>query len=324
VRLTAVELLEHCGEARLEPEPIDVAESSAWEERWVELRRPWAVVDTSELGASGRIRISDAGRLYASGHELGAAREPPQLWTLEGLDASAERWLAEGQLSAALRLGAQSDSVTGVLLSSVQRRLLVSGVPAFHAEADPGLSARPEHDVRVAALNLDNYFISTGTRGAATPLELSRQRTKLVSLLAALDADVLAFTELQNQGDAALGDLLDGLRARSPDQLDYRFEERGDPGPDALRVGIAYRAARVSAEAPARFAAAPEGRRSPLLQSFTAGALRFTLAVVHLKSKRCDGGPQVLSAEGCGAAERAAEVAALLQDIAALPAATGA
>lgn len=321
VRLTGLELLEHCGEARLEPEPIDAAASPEWEERWVELRRLWTVVDTSELGASGRIRISDTGRLYAGGHELDSAREAPQLWTLEGLDASLEHWLAEGQLSATLRLGAQSDSLAGVLLSSSQRRLLVSGTPAFRAEANPELRARPERGVRVAALNLDNYFVSPGARGAATQLELSRQRAKLVSLLAALDADILALAELQNQGGDALGDLLDGLRERSPDQLDYRFEEQGDTGPDALRVGIAHRAARVSAEGPARFAAAPEGRRPPLLQSFAAGPLRFTLAIVHLKSKRCDGAPQVLGAEGCGAAERAEEVTAVLADIAALPAA---
>jgi predicted extracellular nuclease len=321
VRLTALELLEHCGEARLEPEPIDAGVSSEWEERWVELRRLWTIVDTSELAASGRIRISDGGRLYAVGHELGTAHAAARLWTVEGLEANVEHWLAADQLSATLRLGAGSDALTGVLLSSSERRLLASGAPAFHAEAAPELRTRPERGVRVAALNLDNYFVSTGGRGAATPLELSRQRAKLISLLAALDADILALAELQNQGDDALNDLLDGLRARSPDQLDYRFEEQGDPGPDALRVGIAHRAARVSADGPARFASAPEGRRPPLLQSFAAGPLHFTLAVVHLKSKRCDGAPQLLSAEGCGAAERAEEVTTLLADIAALPAA---
>lgn len=321
VRLGALELLEHCGEARLGPEPTDASLSAAWEGRWVELHGPWTVVDTSELGASGRIRLSDAGRLYAPGHELGATRPAAPLWTLEGLDSEVERWLAEDQLSETLRLGAQTQTLRGVLLSSSARRLLTSSDPALHAEAAPELRPRPASAVRVAALNLDNYFVSTGARGAATPLELSRQRAKLVSLLAALDADILALTELQNQLDDALADLLDGLRAHAPDTLDYHFESQGDAGPDALRVGIAYRTARVSAEGPARFASAPEGRRPPLLQSFEAGALRLTLAVVHLKSKRCDGAPQVLGTEGCGADVRADEVTELLAHLAALPSA---
>src|SRR5690606_37272602 len=50
--------------------------------------------------------------------------------------------------------------------------------------------------LRVASLNVLNYFTTLGSRGADTPLELRRQREKLVATLLALDADVAGLIEL--------------------------------------------------------------------------------------------------------------------------------
>ena len=78
------------------------------------------------------------------------------------------------------------------------------------AASEPRAPARARDGaMRVAAWNLENFFNGDGvgggfpTRGAATAAELERQRARIVETLAAIDADVYALVELENDGVGA-------------------------------------------------------------------------------------------------------------------------
>src|SRR5690349_16432877 len=89
--LSALELVQPCGHAALEPSELQLsaAEAERWEGSWLRSRQTWTLLDTSELERSGRVRVSAQGRAYAAGHPLGAETE---LWTLEGLSPASHAW----------------------------------------------------------------------------------------------------------------------------------------------------------------------------------------------------------------------------------------
>lgn len=164
--------------------------------------------------------------------------------------------------------------------------------------------------LRIATFNTLNYFTTLADsgricgpsadracRGAHTAGELERQRDKLVSALAAMDADIVALVEIENHpADAALADLVGGLNAVAGTGA-YAAIDTGTIGSDTIKVALVYRPAAVSpvggfaildASVDARF---DDGLNRPVLaQAFeeVASAERFTIAVNHLKSKASD------------------------------------
>ena len=195
----------------------------------------------------------------------------------------------------------------------------------------PSTPPRVGGTLRVGAANLLNYFDSFGAgacrgglegralecRGADDAAEFERQAAKTVALLHGLDADVLAVTELENDGyraDSAIEDLrrrLAGARATADTDeaaamgawafvdADAGTGRIDALGRDAIKVGLLYRPAAVrpigrpavlNAGAFGRFrtASGTTGRNRPALaQTFEerASGERFTLVVLHLKSK---------------------------------------
>jgi predicted extracellular nuclease len=133
-------------------------------------------------------------------------------------------------------------------------------------------------------------------RGAASAEQHARQLAKLVLSVQALDPDVAALMELENDGigpDSALAQFVDALNAAGPHQ-DWRFVAPSEgPGTDSIRVGIIYRHSRVSpVGGPATTRAGPFANRSraPLAQAFRAGnGPVFVVVANHFKSKGgCD------------------------------------
>lgn len=148
--------------------------------------------------------------------------------------------------------------------------------------------------LRVASLNVLNYFTTLRSRGASSPLELDRQRTKLVATLAALDADIVGLIELENQ-PAALDDLVAALNDVVGSRA-YAAIRTGVLGGDEITVGLIYR--RTSVAPAGAFAVLdndfdPSFRdhhnRPVLAQTFVdADGKALTVAVTHLKSKGSD------------------------------------
>ncbi|MEO8183537.1 MAG: ExeM/NucH family extracellular endonuclease [Deltaproteobacteria bacterium] len=340
--LARVELLEPCGHAALAARALaldglaldDLAldgtvDAEEWEGMWIRPRADWTLLDTSALESRGELGISPSGRAYAPGHPLGQAATASSVWKLLGMADRARSWLATGELSEHLRLGARASELTAVVLSGSPPTLLATEPVDFRAPPPARLKPRPPGALRVAALNLDNYFVQPGTRGASSELELSRQRSKLVAALRQLDADILALSELENAAlarpaalretapAASLADLISALDSTLPSELEYSVSESGADDSDVIRSAIVYRSQRVRPSGPAWFASSSEFRRAPLLQSFDLHGRTLTVGVVHLKSKLCSGSAQVIGAEGCGAETRAREARALAAAVAA-------
>ncbi|HSJ84757.1 MAG TPA: ExeM/NucH family extracellular endonuclease [Acidimicrobiia bacterium] len=112
--------------------------------------------------------------------------------------------------------------------------------------------------IEVAAFNVLNYFstIDTGVficgplenqecRGADTAEEFTRQRDKIISALARIDADIVGLMEIENHvTDAALADLVAGLNDRMGHGT-YDYIGEGPIGPDAIRIAIIYKPKKV-------------------------------------------------------------------------------
>jgi hypothetical protein len=199
-------------------------------------------------------------------------------------------------------------------------------------------------NLRVASLNVGNYFVRFGTRcgpsgrqdcrGADGPAELGRQRAKLVAVLSGLDADVLALQELQNDpDDAALRDLAAALNAA---EGGWRHVATGLVGGDVIAQGLLYRPGAVEpigspVTLGARTFVDPletgDSRNRPALaQAFRdrASGTVFVVVANHLKSKGSSCGPgDDDPLQGSCAATRTAGVRALLAWLADDPTGTG-
>jgi predicted extracellular nuclease len=308
LELVAIERLDECGLHELEPLVLDLREPqelARWQGVWVEAQGDWALLDASAAGPNGGVLANPSGRLYASGHALGDAR-PSAPWRVAPVTSSDEARPAP-------RLDAHLESITGVLATGPERILYTPEPIAWRARIPPAPPRPQASNLRVVALNLDNYFIALGGQGARSPEELASQRAKLAAALLALDADVLALTELENRGTESLEHLLAGLEPSLSPELRYAFSASSPRDGATLRAAIAYRPARVSPRGEAWFDERPGFRRAPLFQSFARGNTRFTLGVVHFTSKRCDGSPTVVSIEGCGELARRREAGLLVE-----------
>ncbi|MCL4267242.1 MAG: ExeM/NucH family extracellular endonuclease [Anaerolineae bacterium] len=203
-------------------------------------------------------------------------------------------------------------------------------------------------NVHVSSFNVLNYFstIDTGAaicgpaanqecRGADTPEEFERQRTKIIAALVEINADVVGLIELENHAtDAALQDLVAGLN----DALGagtYAAISTGPIGTDAIKVAIIYKPATMTpvggyaildSSVDSRFL--DTKNRPVLAQTFTANSGgTFTLAINHLKSKGSDcndvGDPDTGDGQGNCNLTRLAAAQALVDWLAADPTGSG-
>ncbi|UOQ77670.1 ExeM/NucH family extracellular endonuclease [Hymenobacter sp. 5516J-16] len=159
-------------------------------------------------------------------------------------------------------------------------------------------------DVKVASYNVLNYFNGDGAgggfptpRGAKTPADFARQRSKIIQGLVQMNPDIIGLTEIENDGTgpaSAIQDLVDGLnQAQGPGT--YAFVNDGGTtqqpnNTDVIRCAIIYKPAVVAPLGEARVATVTGVfERPPLAQVFTTRrkARPDTLAVVinHFKSK---------------------------------------
>jgi predicted extracellular nuclease len=169
--------------------------------------------------------------------------------------------------------------------------------------------------IEVAAFNVLNYFstIDTGVficgpledqecRGADDPEEFTRQRDKIITALARIDADVVGLMEIENHPtDAALADLVAGLNERMGAGT-YDYIGSGSIGPDAIRIAIIYKPKRVTplgadAVLDSEEFLDPNGlgdaqNRPAQAQTFREkNGVVFTVVVNHFKSKGSGCGP---------------------------------
>ncbi|HZS05329.1 MAG TPA: ExeM/NucH family extracellular endonuclease [Blastocatellia bacterium] len=221
--------------------------------------------------------------------------------------------------NATVRLGDSVTGLTGVMdFAFGSYRIEPTAVPAFNA-----LNPRPAAPdpvggtLRVASFNIENYFVTTGSRGASNATELARQRDKIVAALAGLDADVIGLIELekgtQANPNAAVNDIVTALNALGTAGT-YNFIPTPaavyDPinpvGTDQdIKSGIIYRTSTVTQSGSVLTdTAAPTGTysRAPIAQTFQsiANGGKFTVVVNHLRSKGCEGSSGADADQGDG------------------------
>ncbi len=188
--------------------------------------------------------------------------------------------------------------VTGILDHSFGSYRIQPTQGADYVAANPRPAAPAEvgGSLRVASFNVLNYFTTLGSRGADTPEEFTRQRTKIIAALAALDADVAGLIEIENN-TAAVADLVTGLNEAVGADT-YAYIDAGVIGTDQIKVALIYQPARVTplgdyAILDSSVDPLFDTRNRPVLaQTFqeVSGTGIFTVAVNHLKSKGSDCG----------------------------------
>ena len=202
---------------------------------------------------------------------------------------------------------------------------LGGGVPNFQAaNPRPAGAPAPSGDIRVAGMNLLNYFNTfdglpdnvdnctfglTGgpadCRGADDQTEFDRQWAKTIEAVIGSQADVVGIVEIENDGygpTSAIQELVDQLNAATAAgtyafiDVDAATGQVDALGTDAIKVGLIYKPARVTpvgttaALNTVSFVTGGDGaerNRPALAQAFQdlGSGEQFVVAVNHLKSK---------------------------------------
>ncbi|TWH99167.1 hypothetical protein IP90_03158 [Luteimonas cucumeris] len=273
----------------------------AYDGRRVRIEAPLTITGNRDLDR-GRLLASFDGRLFApteiarpgaAAADVAADNARRQL-TIElapDVAAAAQPW----------RSGSLLEGVEGRIVARDDGFVLQADAP-LHVRASPRPAApQVAGDVRIASFNLHNLFNGDGrgggfptARGARTAQAYARQQDKLVATIRALDPDIAALMELENDGYDPASSIAALVAALNADGGDWRFVDPGSgPGDNPIRVGLIYRASRVETVGkPATLTGGPfdERSRAPLAQGFRAGqGPAFVVVANHLKSKGCSG-----------------------------------
>ncbi len=288
------------------------ADWAALENRHVRIAVPLFVAGSDRLRRRGELMAAFDGRLWQPSEiaEPGTpafARAQADLAYRRVVLGGGHRRDADGAgylpAGAAVRSGMPLADVEGIVVRGDDGgyRLLPTrplAPPAPERAAAPGVAG----SLRIAALNLENFFNGDGQgggfptlRGARTPDEYRAQLAKLVATVRPLQADVAAVMELENDGygpASSLAQLVAALNAGQGAAGDWRFVDAGrGPGDNPIRVGLLYRASRVTPLGrPATLEGGPFGplSRVPLAQAFRPRhGPAFVVVANHFKSKGC-------------------------------------
>ena len=255
--------------------------------------RLWTPTELAAPGSAGIRQVeADNARRRIVLDDASNRRDPPRIW-----------YLGEGEL----RSGSTAAGAEGIVdqRHGGWRLQLTEPLQAQAARRDAAPQVAGK--LRLAVFNLENLFNGDGRgggfptpRGADTPQQLRAQTAKLVATLQALDADIAALMELENDGygpESSIVQFVAALNAAGP-AADWRYiDTRNGPGSDTIRVGLIYRASRATPVG--RFAvleggpfgdSVAKGRsRVPLAQAFRRGdGQPFTVVANHFKSKGCN------------------------------------
>lgn len=352
--LTDVEALTVCGSGRL-PEPVPV--TLPWPENrppeqlenmLVTIADKLTVIDHYNLARYGELALAARNQLMPTevmapgpaAEALYQSQQQNRLLLDDGKGARNPRpvpW-PTGKLSAdnTVRAGDQVTRLTGVLDFRFSAWRVQPLSPPGFQRANPRSEPSPRPDsssVRIVTLNLENLFNGDGRggsfptpRGAQTASQFEQQLARLVTTLKAPDPDIIAVTEVENDGYGHYSAIADLTRALGGD---WRYVKAdSNTGNDAIRTDLLYRSDRVTALGSAsRLASGPFRHRGrpPVAQVFQPMASDHTLRVVvpHLKSKACHGaqGPDrdQNDGQGCYSHSREEATRAILRWVDSLP-----
>ena len=259
---------------------------------------------------------------YVVAHNLQAEKAKDYLLVDDGDSKPFPRFIpfpnsAGFSASNAIRIGDRlntqpDDALVGVLHAYKQHYILIPTldlkrhslpIKAASWAKKPFVDARS--NLVVASMNLGNYFNGKfpSSRGAKTYKGFVMQRQKIVAALSAINADVIAVMELENDGhqaDSAIADLTAALNRSISNNESHRHEKKpyqyiipkqSPLGRSTISVGILYRSATVKPVGDVRVLNAKTANfndklnRPSLIQTFSINDKAITIAVNHFKSK---------------------------------------
>ncbi len=287
------------------------------------LWQPTHIVDPNDADPSGNT-VGGFGNMAA----VNAAELTNALSTIILDDGRTDSWPDPPPLTDAdgtVRCGSTVNDLTGVLHYAYSAYRLHPAAPVI-MQHDPRPAA-PDvgGDLRIASWNTHNFWSTLGGFGAANSGEYTRQRTKLVAAMFALDADALVLCEMQNN-DVAWPDLLAALNAQYGNNVYAAVEDDAGFG---TKTVIFYKAAVLATLFPLDSYFSSTFERAHVTQGFevTDSGARFLLSGVHLRSKLCDNatGPDLDlgDGQGCYNARRIDQAVELADHWADLRASTG-
>jgi len=189
-----------------------------------------------------------------------------------------------------LRAGTTTDSIVGCLAYGWSRyRLQPYPGPSFNYAPRPSVPTLNGASIKVASFNVLNYWTTLGDRGADNAAELIRQRDKLVAAFEAMDADIVAIMELENNGSTAMDDLLTGINAKMGSGTYAKVPFPSYIGSDAIQVGMIYKPSSVSLIDTALVSTNSIFEFPPFSQTFLADSGVFSVFVNHFRYKGCTG-----------------------------------
>ncbi|KEF29871.1 Nuclease [Marinobacter nitratireducens] len=319
--LTNIQDIHVCGQGTM-PAPLHLAlpwprDPESFENMRVVFDAPLTVIDTYNLARFGELALSNGDRVHPNESGSPIASETDELLLDDGQSRQNPHpipWPPRGlSVGNTVRAGDTLQRVAGILDYRFNSWRIQPDQPPEFIASNPRKPApeRPAGDhLRIVTQNLHNMFNGDGqgngfptARGAHSADAFRRQQQRLVAALTAPNPDILALSELENDGygaDSAAHSLANALGPAW--RLVTTPEEDGE---DAIRTAILYRSDRVTpVGSPKRLTSGAFSNRGrpPLAQTFRrlGGQLAVQVVAVHLKSKSCRGASGADSDQGQG------------------------
>lgn len=282
--------------------PQNEADWEKFEAMRVKISAPLTLTGSQHAAHFGRWQAAFGGRLWspteialpgAAANQLAAENRARSLWLADAEGRSHMR----GEIP---RLGSQLAEAEGIIDERFGR---------YHLQLGQTLKIQPQPlppapmrqgSLRIAAFNLENLFNGDGKgggfptpRGAQNPERYQQQLARHIAALTALDADIIALMELENDGQGALAaesQLLAALNAHHGG--DWRaVPVAATANHDAIRNGVIYRSSKIRLlSSPRILDSGPfaHSSRPAIAARFRAATgAPFVVIANHLKSKGC-------------------------------------
>lgn len=257
------------------------------------VERPGAAAQALQVANLARSVVLD------DGSSLGTPNPTPYLWQ----DGTVRAGDTLDGVTGVVDFGPSTDSASGPLSYKIHP----TAAPVFARPTPrPAVAPTVGGNVRIASANVLNYFTSGGgsafvagsgttcqveCRGANNLAEFNRQRTKILAMLSGMNADVVGLMEIQNNGNFAVQDLVNGLNALLGENTYAAVPmPAAGTGTDAIRVAMIYKPAKLGLVGASMSDTNSVNNRPTFAQGFVAAnGEKFAVMVNHLKSKGCGG-----------------------------------
>ncbi|MDQ2068815.1 ExeM/NucH family extracellular endonuclease [Natronospira bacteriovora] len=322
-----------CGEPGLpDPLPLELPEADRqkwqrFEGRLVEIEGPLTVTGSFELARYGSLDLVAGPRLFRPGNFPGGLPEALR----RSRDHAAYRIILDDahyrqhpdptpylDENGTRRVGSQLPSLQGILTHAFGRWRIHPLAPDTlrFEDSNPRPPPPARHGgPRLAAFNVENYFLTLGERGASDEQELAAQRRALQAVTAGLDADLVGLIEVENR-PMAVHDLLNRLGEGLEHGGYHHFNLGEAVGTDAIRSVLAWRPERVE-----KLAGPFIDDRRVHHRPVVAGHFRLggegpgkLVAVIHFKAKSgCPESGDIDRGQGCWNERRTRQSEALIE-----------